>query len=90
MSIEDICREEAVRIRAAALDLLEAAQLLEAAETANSNCPECDGEGTPELCPICFPLFDSARVKRRLAIAKAVGGERCRDVLPPEPERNQP
>lgn len=52
-------------------DLLEAAQLLETAETHHANCEECEGMGVPELCPVCFPLFDDARVKRRLAIAKA-------------------
>lgn len=55
---------------AAAPDLLEAAQLLEKAEEAHANCDECEGEEIPELCPKCFPLFDDARIKRRLAIAK--------------------
>jgi hypothetical protein len=57
---------------AAAPDLLEAARLLEAAEDFNANdCRECEGEGVPELCPQCFPLFDAARVARRAALAKA-------------------
>jgi len=60
---------------AAAPDLLEANQLQEAAENAHANCPECEGEGVPELCERCFPLFDDARVKRRIAIAKATGAE---------------
>lgn len=62
---------------AAAPDLLEAADAQEKAELANANCDECEGEGAPELCPQCFPLFDDARVKRRLAIAKSrpVSGE---------------
>lgn len=55
----------------AAPDLLEAAQLQEAAETQHANCEECEGLGVPELCRVCFPFFDDARVKRRLAIAKA-------------------
>lgn len=55
-------------IMAAALDLLEAAQLLEAAELGRQ---ECEDEGEPEACGTCFPLFDDARVKRRIAIAKA-------------------
>lgn len=59
---------------AAAPDLLEAAQLLEKAETQHANCEECEGEEVPELCRICFPFFDDARVKRRLAIAKATVG----------------
>lgn len=54
-------------------DLYEAAALLEAAEDAHANCPECDGEIIPELCPVCFPLFDDARLKRRAALAKARG-----------------
>jgi hypothetical protein len=61
------------RLIAAAPDLYEAARLLEAAEDFNANCPECDGEGVPELCPACFPLFDNARLARRAAIAKANG-----------------
>ena len=57
----------------AAPDLLEACQLLEKAEhdRANSQCEECDGEGEPEACGKCFPAFDDARIKRRLAIANA-------------------
>lgn len=58
---------------AAAPDLYEAAQLLEAAEDAHANCPECDGTGVPELCERCFPLFDDARLKRLAALAKAEG-----------------
>ncbi len=62
------------RLIAAAPDLLEAAALLEAAEDFNANdCDECEGQGEPEACPKCFPLFDDARIKRRLAIAKAIG-----------------
>jgi hypothetical protein len=61
------------RLIAAAPDLLEAAMLQEAAEDAHANCEECEGEGVPELCEKCFPLFDNARVKRRLAIVKATG-----------------
>lgn len=61
------------RMIVAAPDLLEAAELLEKAEDAHANCSECDGEEVPELCPKCFPLFDDARIKRRLAIAKAIG-----------------
>lgn len=61
---------------AAATDLLEAALALEAAEDRYHNdCEECGGEGVPEECPECFPLFDDARVMRRLAIAKALGQE---------------
>jgi hypothetical protein len=60
------------RLMTAAPDLLEAAQLLEAAELARGpDCPECFGEGEPEACGICFPKFDDARIKRRVAIAKA-------------------
>ena len=55
----------------AAPDLLEACQLLEKAELAHVNCDECEGEEVPELCAKCFPAYDDARVKRRLAIAKA-------------------
>jgi hypothetical protein len=59
------------RLIAATPDLLEACQMQEKAELANANCEECEGEGIPELCQKCFPLFDDARVARRLAIAKA-------------------
>lgn len=58
---------------AAAPDMLEAVQLLEKAEDARQSCDECEGEGEPEACGKCFPMFDDARVKRRLAIAKATG-----------------
>jgi hypothetical protein len=64
-------RAERAALIAAAPDLLAAAQKLEEAETFNANCQECDGEGVPELCEHCFPLFDDARVMRRNAIAKA-------------------
>lgn len=61
------------RLIAASPDLHEAARLQEAAEDAHANCPECDGEGVPELCERCFPLFDDARLKRRAALARAEG-----------------
>lgn len=60
-------------LHAAALDLLDAAIALEKAETYHANCAECDGDGAPEACPRCFPLFDDARLKRRAAIDKATG-----------------
>jgi hypothetical protein len=65
-------RDANATLFAAASDLLAAAQKLEAAETFNANCDECEGEGAPELCEKCFPLFDDARIARRLAIAKAL------------------
>jgi len=68
---EDGELEANARLIAAAPDLLKAAVALEAAEHAHANCDECNGEGMPELCPKCFPLFDDARLKRRAAIAKA-------------------
>lgn len=58
---------------AAAYDLLDAAKKLEEAEEFHANCEECEGEDVPELCGNCFPLFDDARVMRRVAIAKAEG-----------------
>ena len=60
---------------AAVLALFEAAQMLEDAETAWANCEECLGEDMPELCPVCFPAHDAARIKRReaLALARVVG-----------------
>lgn len=64
-------REANAHLVAAAPDLYDAAASLEAAEEAHANCPECEGEGVPELCPFCFPLFDDARLKRRAALAKA-------------------
>lgn len=63
---DDTCDQAADAIEA----LLTAAELLEQAEETHANCDECGGENVPELCPICFPLFDDARIARRLAIAK--------------------
>lgn len=60
-------------LMACAPDMYEALLAREAAENANANCPECDGEGVPELCPVCFPLFDDARLKQRAALARAEG-----------------
>jgi hypothetical protein len=73
------------RLIAAAPDLLEAAELLEKAEDAHTNCVECEGEEVPELCPKCFPLFDDARISRRLAITKATGSA----ALPPTVPGNE-
>jgi hypothetical protein len=67
--------EANARLIAASWDLLQAAQLLENAEAARCGCDECEDEGEPECCSKCFPLFDDARVKRRLAIAKALGAQ---------------
>ncbi len=61
------------RLIAAAPDLYEAAELLEAAELAHANCSECEGDIVGELCPACFPLFDDARLARRAALEKATG-----------------
>lgn len=33
------------------------------------DCPECEGQGEPEICPLCFPKADDARLARRAAIA---------------------
>jgi hypothetical protein len=55
--------------------LVKALQLQEAAEEAHANCGECNGEDVPELCPVCFPLFDDARIARR-GILSVVGGSR--------------
>ena len=63
------------RLIVAAPDLARAAQLQEDAEDAHANCSECEGEGVPELCPRCFPLFDDARIARRAALARARGDE---------------
>lgn len=63
--------EANARLVAAAPELAEAAMLQEAADLAHANCDECDGDGVPECCEKCFPLFDEARLKRRAAIAKA-------------------
>lgn len=65
---------EAALVIAAAPALFRAALLLEKAEDAHANCPECEGEGVPELCPECFPLFDDARIARRAALEKAAMG----------------
>lgn len=55
--------------------LVNAITLLEKAEEFHLTCDECNGEDIPELCEKCFPLYDDARVARRLALA-AVGGTR--------------
>lgn len=65
--------DDDARLMLAAPELLEALEKLEAAETFNANCDECEGDGVPELCQKCFPHFDDARVLRRLAISKATG-----------------
>lgn len=70
----------------AAPDLLEAAEMLEAAELGRQDCEECDGEGEPEACGTCFPAFDDARVKRRLAIEKARGRPSPQPGVDREPE----
>ena len=63
--------EANARLISAAPDLVEAAILLEDAEDQRQHCDECEGEGEPEACGKCFPMFDDARVKRRLALQKA-------------------
>lgn len=65
-------RDANAQLIAATPDLLAAAMKLEEAEEHHANCEECEGEGVPELCEFCFPLFDDARVMRRLAIDKAI------------------
>ena len=75
-------RVVAVLKAAATPDLLEAAEMLERAEDGRQDCEECEGEGEPEACGICFPSFDDARIKRRLAIEKAHG----RPVPEPSPQ----
>jgi hypothetical protein len=64
---------------AAAPDLLEACKMLEVAEEAWANCEDCGGEGMPEACGTCFPAHDDARIKRRIAIAKAGSREPATD-----------
>jgi hypothetical protein len=64
---------------AAAPDLLEACKMLEVAEEAWANCEDCGGEGMPEACGTCFPAHDDARIKRRIAIAKAESREPATD-----------
>lgn len=63
--------EANAKLIAAAPALLEAAKLQEAAEAAQADCDECEPGDSAELCPKCFPAFDDARIKRRLAIASA-------------------
>lgn len=61
------------RLIAAAPELYEACRLQELAEFNRSNCAECDGEGEPEACSLCFRKADQARVARRSALRKADG-----------------
>lgn len=63
--------DDRVSIRGAWSGAVEVLKLQEAAEQAHLKCSECEGEEIPELCPKCFPLYDDARIKRRMAIAKA-------------------
>lgn len=51
-------------------ELVNALDLQEKADEFHANCEECGGEEVPELCPVCFPLFDDARIARRAALAK--------------------
>lgn len=50
--------------------LLKALQLQEKADEFHANCEECGGEDVPELCPVCFPLYDDARIARRGILAR--------------------
>jgi hypothetical protein len=69
LAIADERALENVRLRAERDALVKALQLQEDAEEAHANCGECNGEDVPELCPICFPLFDDARIARRGILA---------------------
>lgn len=60
-------------VMGAAFDMLRALQAQEAAEQTHLDCSECEGREIPELCSLCFPVYDDARIARRLAIAKATG-----------------
>ena len=55
--------------------LVKALHLQEDAEEAHANCEECGGEETPELCPVCFPLYDNARIARRNILALVGSGK---------------
>jgi hypothetical protein len=67
--------EQALCLETSLAELRWALEIQEKAEEAHANCTECDGEEVPELCPVCFPLFDDARIARRSVLA-AVGGSR--------------
>jgi len=45
-------------------ELESALRKLEDAEDFHANCQECEGLGVPELCEVCFPHFDGARLAR--------------------------
>lgn len=50
--------------------MVAALDLQEAAEEAHANCEECGGDDVPELCPVCFPLYDDARIARRAVLQR--------------------
>jgi hypothetical protein len=80
LAIADERAKEANELRAERDALVKALQLQEAAEEAHANCDECNGEDVPELCPICFPLFDDARIARRGILAAVSGAGSSGDV----------
>ena len=53
-----------------AKEMVDLLREMESAEDAHANCEECNGEGIPELCAKCFPLFDAARLKRRAILTE--------------------
>lgn len=48
--------------------MLSAMKAREIAEDKHMNCPDCNGEGEPEMCETCFPYADDARLKMRYAL----------------------
>lgn len=65
----DQCAKASLRDFEERQALINALKMQEAAEEAHANCGECNGEDVPDLCPVCFPLFDDARIARRSVLA---------------------
>lgn len=63
--------------------LVMACQLQEAADLAHVSCDECDPEDAPETCAKCFPLYDVARIARRMALSAV---EVCRRTVEGGPQ----
>jgi hypothetical protein len=56
-------------------ELVEALKLQEAAELANTNCIECEGEGDWTHCSLCSSRFGNAIDVRYALLAKLEAGE---------------
>lgn len=58
------------RLISLAPEMLDAIRAYKLLDDRHANCPECEGEDAPELCPTCFPFADDARLKMRAVLTK--------------------